>query len=170
MSQSGLISIKDSGLPSDVPITFVTDVGSASAINHIINVIGGAGVTTVGITDTITIDVATMGFTWNVVTSADNPVTLTAENGYITKGAGVVNFILPAAASVGDTFRIIGYGNLWAIAQNAGQFIRIGSVASTAGVGGSVSASMVTDCLDVICVTSNTEFFCDTVQGNPIIV
>ncbi len=168
MSQAGDIDV--TGTHPDIPTMFVTDSGTAIPILNILEVLGGAGATTSGSGNTITITITSMGFAWNVVTSANNPVTLTKENGYITKGAGVVDFILPAAASIGDTYRIIGYGNLWTIAQNAGQHIRLGSVVSTTGATGSVSASMVTDCLDIVCVTSNTEFFCDTIQGNPLIV
>lgn len=137
-----------------------------------LNVIGGADITTsaVGNTITITFTGGGGGFTWNVVTSAMNPITMVAGNGYITKGAGVVDFVLPGAAAIGDTFRIIGYGNLWTIAQNAGQSIRLGFVSSTVGVTGSMSASMVTDCIDLVCVTANTEFFIPDSQGNPIIV
>ena len=166
MSQAGLLSSSNGSAAT----TFNEDIGSASPVAGVINISGGVGITTSGAGNTITITATGSGFTWQVVTSASNPITLTKENGYITKGAGVVNFVLPAAASVGDTFRIIGYGNLWTIAQNAGQSIRIGSVVSSAGVLGSVSASMVTDCLDIICVTSNLEFFCDVVQGNLILV
>jgi hypothetical protein len=156
---------------TDVPLIFMTDIGpGAVAIGHVINVIGGPGVTTDSALNTITINVSGSGFTWKVVTSADNPVPLVSENGYIVKGATPVQFILPASSSVGDAFRIIGYGNLWTIAQNAGQSIRIGIAQSTTGIGGSVSASMVTDCLDIICVTTNLEFFCDVVQGNIIVV
>lgn len=125
---------------------------------------------TVGAANVITINVVTAAFTWNVVTSANNPVTLTKENGYIAKGAGSVHFILPAAASIGDTFRIVGYANLWSIAQNAGQLINIGNVTSTIGVGGSVTATMVSDGIDLVCVTANSEFFEIQIQGNPVVV
>lgn len=167
MSQAGISSSK--GVSSS--LTFNADIGSATPSGNIINILGGLNTTTSASGNTININVtASPAFTWNVVTSASNPVSLVTQNGYITKGAGVVDFILPAAASVGDTFRIIGYGNLWTIEQNAGQSIRLGLAVSTSGVLGSVSASMVTDCLDMICVTSNTEFYCDVIQGNPTIV
>lgn len=169
MSQSGITSAAGSN-PS-IPTSFVTDLGTAVAIANVIDVNGGAGVTTsIGAPNQIIITVASSGFTWHVVTSANNPVTLVAENGYITKGAGVVHFILPAAASVGDTFEIVGYGNLWTIAQNAGQSIRLGSSVSTLGLFGNLSASMVTDCIKLICVTQNLEFFIPDSQGNPFIV
>jgi len=168
MSQAGINSA--AGSNPHIPTSFVLDVGTAIPSGNILDVNGGAGVTTsVGASNQIIITVASSGFTWNVVTAAMNPITLVAENGYITKGAGVVDFILPAAAIIGDTFEIVGYGNLWTIAQNAGQSIRLGSSATTAGVFGSLSASMVTDCIKLICVTTNLEFFIPDCQGNPLI-
>lgn len=165
MSQAGVVS---STLSPLVPISFVEDVGSAAPAAGILKISGGVGITTSGAGNTVTITaIPPTSFGWTSVTSANNPVLLTTQNGYITKGNTSVHFILPAAAAIGDNYRIIGYGNLWSIAQNAGQTIRIGSSVTTAGVLGSVTATMATDCLDIICVTSNLEFFCDVVQGNP---
>ncbi len=101
---------------------------------------------------------APSGFTWNVVTSVSNPISLVPSNGYIPKGAGVVDFILPAAANVGDTFKIAGYGNLWTLAQNALQSITLGSSSTSVGVLGSVTATQVRDSIELVCVTNNTEF------------
>lgn len=169
MSQAGSIGVTSKTLPGDVATSYVANVGSATPVAHVLNVLGVGGVTTTAFGNTIDISFSGSGTTWNVVTSANNPVTLVASNGYITKGAGVVDFVLPAAAAIGDEFRIIGYGNLWTIAQNAGQSIRLGSVVTTIGVGGSLSASMVTDCIDMICVTANLEFYIPDSQGNPIL-
>lgn len=170
MSQAGILGIDSSVLPPDVPTSFVTDLGTAIPAANILQVIGGTNVSTTGVGNVLTINATASGLTWNVVTSANNPVTLAANNGYIAKGAGVVNFVLPAAAAVGDTFRIIGYGNLWTIAQNAGQSITIGFLTSTAGVGGSVTATMISDGLELVCVTANLEFYETYIQGNPTIV
>ena len=95
---------------------------------------------------------------------------LVANNAYICKGAGAVNFVLPPAAAIGDSFKIIGYGNLWSISQNAMQSITIGVVTSSLGIGGSVTATTVSDNIELVCVTANTEFYEIQIQGNPIIV
>ena len=119
----------------------------------------------------ITIDVvSSSAFMWSIVTSADNVKTLVKANGYIAKGAGVVQFILPAAAAVGDTFWIKGYGNLWTLAQNAGQSVSLGSLTSTVGVSGSLSATQVKDGIEILCVTANTEFEVIDCIGNPTII
>ena len=140
--------------------------------NPEVNIVGTGGVSVSGdpATNTLTISISSSGFSWNVVTSADNPITLIPENGYITKGAGSVNFILPAAAAVGDTYIILGYGNLWSIAQNANQSINLGIVTSTIGVGGSMSANTIKDRVEITCVTANFEFYVTYVIGNPTIV
>ncbi len=169
MSQSGILKVADAILPGDVPTTFVTDSGIATPIAHIIDILGSGGATTSAVGNVITITVAP-NFTWQVVTSASNPISLAANNGYIAKGAGVVQFVLPAASAIGDTFRIVGYGNLWTLAQNAGQSITIGFITSTIGVGGSVSASMISDSLELVTVTANQEFYETSIQGNPFIV
>jgi hypothetical protein len=110
-----------------------------------------------------------VGFTWIVVTSADNPVTFAPMTGYICKGAGAVDFILPPAATVGDEYWVKGIGNLWTIAQNAAQTISLGFQTTTAGVTGTVIATQVKDAVQIICVTNNLEFEILTAVGNPTI-
>jgi hypothetical protein len=77
---------------------------------------------------------------------------------------------LPAAANIGDTFEILGYGNLWQLTQNAGQTIFFGSQQTTSGIGGSLTATMIKDRIEVICVTANTEFDVTTSIGNITVV
>lgn len=129
-----------------------------------------SGTVTVGyVSPNITLDVAS-SFVWNVVTSATNPTTLVKKNGYIPKGAGVVQFMLPAAAAIGDTFIIAGYGNLWTLGQNAGQSITLGTQTTQVGVLGSVTATQVRDVVEIVCVTANTEFQIISGVGNLTIV
>lgn len=166
MSQGGPLA-GSGGIGPDVATSYVTDSGTAIPAANILNVLGAGGVTTSGSGDTVLIDGTSLSFTWQVVTSADNPVTLTSGNGYIAKGGTAVQFDLPATASVGDTFSIVGYGNLWTITQAASQSITEGNVSSTIGVGGSLTATKITDCVDILCVTVNNEFYVISSQGNP---
>ena len=126
----------------------------------------GAGIGILNGSGTITISALTAGFAWNEVTSATNPNSLVKENGYIPKGAPVVTFVLPAAAAQGDCFKIAGYGNLWTLTQNALQSIRLGNQVSTAGVLGAVTATNIKDCIELVCVTANTEFQIVNSVGN----
>lgn len=150
--------------------SFVTDSGTATPLAGVIDILGGTNVTTQAAGNTILIN-ATGGtsFTWLVVTSVNNPVTLLDKTGYIAKGASPVNFILPAAAAIGFNSRIVGYGNLWTLAQNAGQSVTIGFLTTTAGVTGSVVATMISDGLELVTVTTNLEFYEIDIQGNPTI-
>lgn len=112
------------------------------------------------------ISTGTSSITWNVVTSATNPNSLLTNNGYIPKGGTVVVFVLPASAAVGDMFRIAGYGNLWTLTQNASQTIFMGNQTTTAGVGGSLTATQIKDTVELVCVTDNTEFHVLSSMGN----
>ena len=169
MSQGGPLNNED--VPVNVPTQFNADVGTAVPLLNQINIFGAGGATTSAVGNTITITAAGAGaYTWTVVTSALNPITLTDKTAYIVKGATPVQFILPAAAAIGTTFKIVGTANLWSIAQNAGQTMTIGMLTTTAGIAGSVSATMVSDGIEFVCTTTNLEFYEIGIQGNPNIV
>ncbi len=88
-----------------------------------------------------------------------------ADSGYVTNNAGVVTVTLPTTAAFGTALSIIGKGaGGWALAQNSGQNIQIGSVSSTVGAGGSVASTNRYDSIDLLCTTANTTW---TVQGGP---
>jgi hypothetical protein len=170
MSQGGALDTSGGVVPPDVPITFQGNTGTATADMNVLNIIGTGGVVVTGDnSNTLTISISS-DFTWNVVTSANNPVTIANLNGYIAKGASPVQFILPASSVIGDTFQIKGLTNLWTLAQNAGQTIALGYVTTTAGVGGSMAATQVKDGLEILCVTANTEFEVLDCIGNPTII
>lgn len=151
-------------------LTFTEDAGSATPTAGNINIVGGAGITTSGAGDTITITATTGGISWQTVTDADNPVNLVAQNGYFADGAGVVNFVLPAAATVGQTYIISGEGNLWTLAQNANQQLILGISSSTIGVGGSITATAISDSLTIVCMVDNLKFKVLYWNGNPTVV
>lgn len=154
---------------------FTTDgqllIGSTAAPNARIGTLSaGPGISITPGAGTIQISTISVGFTWNVVTNATNPNSLVAENGYIAKGAASVSFLLPATSAIGDRFIIVGYGNLWTLAQNAGQQIFLGIATTTLGVGGSLTATNAKDILELVCVTANTEFSVINVIGNLTVV
>lgn len=167
MSQAGIISFESD---PEIPTEFITDSGTAIAVGNAIQLLGGNGITTSASGNSVKIDTGTTGFLWKTVTSADNPITLETEYGYICKGALAVQFQLPAAATVGMTCRILGYNTLWSISQNANQQIAIGIATSTAGTGGGIQANTVTDSIELTCVTANLEWFASFgKQGNPTV-
>lgn len=119
----------------------------------------GAGPFTIGTTAIIFTQYSTanVSFTWVSVTATSQQMAV--NNGYITNNAGLVTVTLPATSVVGDTLAVVGLGaGGWLIAQNAGQIIHIGSVASTTGVGGSVASTNRYDSLRLVCVVASTEW------------
>ncbi len=161
---------------SPVTSTVTTDgqllIGSTVAPNiRVGNILPGPGATVTNGAGTITIGLAgPMGFSWQVVTSATNVNPIVVFNGYITGGVALTTFLLPAAASIGDIFIVTGLTSLFQINQNAGQSIIVGSRTSTIGAGGSISSTMVSDSVMIVCVTANTVFKVFSSMGNLTVV
>lgn len=145
-------------------------IGSTGADPVLANITPGAGISVVNGSGTITIATTGAGFTWTDVTGATQ--TLVAENGYVTDRGGGVTYTLPASATLGDEIIIMGKLGLATVAQNAGQQILIGSVSSTVGVGGSIAATNVGDCITLICITPGAScvFRAASVIGNWTVV
>lgn len=109
-------------------------------------------------------------FTWTDVTGATQ--TLAVANGYVTdRGAGVT-YTLPATAALGDQIRIVGKLGIAVIAQNANQQISISSSSTTVGVGGSLTATNVGDCIWLVCITAgaSTVWRAESSMGNWTVV
>jgi len=110
--------------------------------------------------------------TW---TTATIDTALVVNNSYVTDIAipGLLTYTIPATASLGDSIEIIGYSvGGWSIAQNANQSIRLGVSTSTIGVGGSVSSSVASDSVKLVCMVdgASTEWAIVYAIGNPTIV
>lgn len=105
------------------------------------------------------------------VNQATSSAALSANHRYATNnGASLVTYTLPVSPTIGDTYIIIGGSSGgWTVAQNASQQIHLGSSATTAGVGGSISSSNQYDCVSVTNVAANT-FTAYAVQGNLTVV
>lgn len=105
-------------------------------------------------------------FTWTEVTGTSQ--SMAVNNGYIANNAGLVTLTLPSTATQGSIISVQGKGTGgWAIAQNVGQTIHFGNVATTTGVGGSLSSTNQWDSLTILCVTANTTWaLLGAPQGN----
>lgn len=100
---------------------------------------------------------ASASFTWSTVTGTTQA--MSASNGYVANNASLVTLTLPATASVGDTFIIVGLGaGGYRIAQRASQLIRFGSAVTTTGTGGSLSSTNQYDTIRIVCIVANTTF------------
>lgn len=92
------------------------------------------------------------GFTW--VDSTGATQTIAVNTSYLSDRAGAIAFTLPASATIGDIFRIVGVQGSWTLAQAANQQIKYGSSATTVGVTGSLASTNAGDCIE--CVATNT--------------
>lgn len=137
-----------------------------------INVIGGTGINVVGTpgTNTLTVNATATGMTWNDATSAN--VTFIINEGYVTNRAGGVAYVLPATAAFGDRINVVGKLGLAAISQNANQQICFGALATTIGVGGSLTATNLGDCVVLRCITAgaSTVWCVESAIGNWTVV
>lgn len=105
------------------------------------------------------------GIAWNEVTIATQ--TLAVGNGYVMNNASQVVGTLPASALFGSEIRIVGKGaGGWKIAQNSGQTIHFGNQNTTTGTSGSIASQNVFDCLDLLCITADTDWVAHSSQGN----
>ena len=104
-----------------------------------------------------------LGTTWVNVT--DTSETMVGGYNYFPNNASLVTLTLPLLSAVGDQISISGVGaGGFLIAQNASQFIQIGTISSTVGVLGSVASSSFTDSLTIVCAVANTRW---NVLGSP---
>lgn len=92
------------------------------------------------------------------------------EGWIIVGGIAPVIITLPAVAYPGDMVSISGRGTNWRLGQNAGQSVNYGAMTTTGGVGGSISSTLPTDQLDVICQTANTGWAVRNSVGNLTVV
>lgn len=105
-------------------------------------------------------------FTWNDQTTST--VTLAVSNGYVMDaGSSLITATLPVTAAFGTVISIQGSGSgLWTIAQNAGQTIHFGAINTTTGSSGSLSSSNQYDCVDLLCISANTDWAVRGPVGN----
>ena len=110
---------------------------------------------------------ALVDFPYTVLT-ADAP--LLNNNGYFINGAGVLNLTLPVTAAVGDAIVIDGLNsaNGWALTYGTGQSILFGTATSTV-TSGSISSTLPSDCMRLVCYVADTTWVVETSQGNPFV-
>jgi len=146
-------------LPSVETLTgdFGGIVNADAAFN--INLLGGTGCVTTGTpgTNQIVFDVTGGGITWS--REAGAAVAAVVDSGYIPTNVGLTTFTLPATAALGTIIEIAGETAAgWLIAQNAGQSIQFGNLATTVGVGGSLASTNQYDTVKLLCRVANTTF------------
>lgn len=124
--------------PNGSQIIFVQ--GDASTIN----VVGNPGTNTLTISAIPNATVEVLGTTQ----------VISINTNYIANNAGLITFTLPASASQGDFFRIIGKGaGGWKVDVGTNQIIHMGEVATTLSTG-SLASSNQWDSIYAFCVTA----------------
>jgi len=109
------------------------------------------------------------GITWNEVTGTSQAAAV--DNGYICNNSALVTVTLPSTCAVGKIISIAGKGaGLWKIAQNASQIVYFGDQNTTTGTAGYLAAQNRRDCVELICITADTEFQVRSVIGNITVV
>lgn len=153
---------------TSVATTYTGNTGSATPSANNLNVLGAGGTTVSGTGSTLTI---TSGGLSGWVEETTTSRTLTINQGVICNNAGLVTCTLPAAAAQGSVFHLVAKGaGFFRLAQGSGQQVRFGSVSTTSGAGGSITATAVGDVLEVLCTTANTGFTVLSSMGSLTIV
>jgi hypothetical protein len=121
-------------------------IGSAGADPVLATLTAGTGVSITNGAGSITINATGGGLTWTDVTGTS--ASMAVNNGYLADNVGLVTLTLPATAVQFSVIAVAGKGaGGWKIAQNAGQQIQFGSVASTSGATGFLASTNQFDCV-----------------------
>lgn len=106
--------------------------------------------------------------TWTEI-NVMSPPPFTPNNGYIMNRIADILGYLPITAAQGTVIRIVGKGvGVTYIYTNAGQTIYFGGNATTAG--GYILSTAQFDCVELVCITADTEFVVASSIGNWTIV
>ena len=139
-------------------------IGSTAGAPAAAALTAGSGITISNASNGVTINAIGGGslVTWSTVAISTSMSTL---NGYVSNGAGVLTFTLPATAAVGDTVQIIGLGaGGWTIVENSGQNMIMSNLVTTTTTG-SLSSTNRYDCVTLTCCVANTTWSVTSVQG-----
>ena len=143
-------------------------IGSTGLDPVIATITAGTNITVTNGPGSITISNPN-GISWVEITGTTQAMAV--DTGYIANNVALVTLTLPAFAVVGDRVRVAGKGaGLWRIAQNALQVIHFGATDSTIGIGGSVTAILRYDCVELLCITANTDWVVLSSVGNLTVV
>lgn len=133
--------------------------------NGNINVLGGPRVEVSGnsSTNTLTWDVTSEKFTWQVDTTT--PISLVDNIGNIENSGSQIIYNLPVTCEIGDTFAIVATtANGFQVDANPGQTIRYGNQITTNG--GTITSTSIGDVLFLLCTTTDTQFVVLNSIGN----
>ena len=103
-------------------------------------------------------------YTWSEITASQAAA---VNNAYVANNASQVVLTLPSTALFGDKVQVCGKGaGGWKIAQNDGQTIHFDSANTTTGVSGSLASQNTFDCVELVCITLNSDWLVVSCIGN----
>jgi hypothetical protein len=146
-------------VPTNVPINFVTNAGTAVSAANVINVLGAGGTSTAGAGNTVTITATTAAMTW---TDEAINFAAAANNGYFCTAS--ITATLPGAPAQGNVVVIeVDTASAVTVLANTGQFIRLGNAIS-ASAGNAVSSKRG-DSLYLVYRSSSSTWFSVSTEG-----
>lgn len=157
-ANSAVLRTNASGVPAWASMTNgQLLIGNTGGTPTLATLTAGGGTTIINSPGSIEVRSSGGGYGWTEVTGTSQ--TMAVNNGYIANNGAQVDLTLPVGASIGDTLIIQGKGaGGWKISQNVGQKIHFGSTDTTAGTGGSLESTHRYDSIELLCITTNTNW------------
>lgn len=132
-------------------------VGTTASDPAAATITGSGGITVSATSGAIALTGSGTGLTW--VNQSSATVTMAVNSAYVITDASAVTLTLPTTAALGSVFGVVGNGaGGWTVAQNTGQQINFGNVATTSGTGGSLASSNRYDVVWLVCTVANNQF------------
>lgn len=138
-------------------------LGSGIVFNSDDGTTGTLSITTIGPGLTLNLGTRTLSTTgtgfnlaWYTVTTN---TLMQTSSGYFANSGSLLSLTLPTVAAVGDALAVSGRGaGLWVLNQNASQSVNFGSLTTTSGIGGSITATNRYDALILVCSVANSQW------------
>lgn len=102
---------------------------------------------------------------WTDVSGTSQQMAINA--GYAANNGSLVTLTLPTTAAIGSFIVVTGKGaGGWKVAQNSGQTIYFGNLASTTGATGFIASTLQRDVVYLRCVSTDNDWQVESAVGN----
>lgn len=154
-------TVNESNIPSDVATSYVTDLGTAVPLAHILNVLGGDGIQTEGSGNTVTIKVINLGFPW---TEESTDFVAIPQNGYFCNASLTV--FLPSIGIVTGSTVIIYIDTASPVIIQADVFQQIEISNTLSSFGGMATSTAQGNVVELVFKTSDQTWHTIASQGS----
>lgn len=167
-SVTGLLSSIDWNTFNNKLSSAVTSLNSEVGAVTLTSVGGTIGITTSGSTINLETTALDAYYTFQEIATSQSAI---VNFWYSCNNASLITLTLPGTANLGDKVKITGKGvGGWKVGQNVGQQIHYGNLNTTSGTGGSIASINTFDCIELVCISVNTDWLVHNSQGNLTIV